>query len=130
MRAVSSFAPLTKRRPSGSTADGGLPQRGASADGGSDSASDGGRSAPAALGSPVRPTSACARTRAHDLARLMSPTASPGGSPIKGASPARGGDKYSVEAVRRRLGGDDTSSPSSSNYDLASDEVLIDRDLG
>ena len=50
--------------------------------------------------------------------------------PIKGASPARGGDKYSVEAVRRRLGGDDTSSPSSSNYDLASDEVLIDRDLG
>ena len=63
----------------------------------------------------------------------MSPTASPGGSPIKGASPARGGggcDKYSVEAVRRRLGGDDTSSPSSSNYDLASDEVLIDRDLG
>ena len=59
----------------------------------------------------------------------MSPTASPGGSPIKGASPARC-DKYSVEAVRRRLGGDDTSSPSSSNYDLASDEVLIDRDLG
>ena len=123
MRAVLSSAhcePKTKRRPSGSSAR----------ERGSDSASDGGRSAPAALGSPVRPTSACARTRAHDLARLMSPTASPGGSPIKGASPARGCDKYSVEAVRRRLGGDDTSSPSSSNYDLASDEVLIDRDLG
>ena len=42
---------------------------------------------PAVSLSVTVPTSACARTRAHDLARLMSPTASPGAPSTCTASP-------------------------------------------